>query len=98
MNGQPKLAALVALELFAASGTKVYYSGDFDPEGLWIAQRLAYFYPGNFEFLNMEKCISDEPISDVRLKQLERITDERLLGAVQMMRREKKSGYQEGIL
>ena len=32
------------------------------------------------------------------LKQLERITDERLLGAVQMMRREKKSGYQEGIL
>ena len=77
MNGQPKLAALVALELFAASGTKVYYSGDFDPEGLWIAQRLAYFYPGNFEFLNMdtecyEKCISDEPISDVRLKQLER--------------------------
>ena len=43
-----------------------------------------------------EKCISDEPISDVRLKQLERITDERLLGAVQMMRREKKSGYQEG--
>lgn len=103
MNGQPKLAALVVLELFAASGTKVYYSGDFDPEGLWIAQRLAYFYPGNFEFLNMdtecyEKCISDEPISDVRLKQLERITDERLLGAVQMMRREKKSGYQEGIL
>lgn len=103
MNGQPKLAALVALELFAASGTKVYYSGDFDPEGLWIAQRLAYFYPGNFEFLNMdtecyEKCISDEPISDVRLKQLERITDERLLGVVQMMRREKKSGYQEGIL
>ena len=72
----------------------MYYSGDFDPEGLWIAQRLAYFYPGNFEFLNMdtecyEKCISDEPISDVRLKQLERITDERLLGAVQMMRREK---------
>lgn len=45
-----------------------------------------------------EKCISDELISDVRLKQLERITDERLLSAVQMMRREKKSGYQEGIL
>lgn len=43
-----------------------------------------------------EKCISDELISDVRLKQLERITDERLLSAVQMMRREKKSGYQGG--
>ncbi len=103
MNGQPKLAALVALELFARSGTNVYYSGDFDPEGLWIAQRLAYFYPGRFTFLNMdvksyEKCISDEPISDARLKQLDRITDERLLGTVQMMRREKKSGYQEGIL
>lgn len=44
-----------------------------------------------------EKCISDELISDVRLKQLERITDERLLSAVQMMRREKKSGYQRAF-
>lgn len=100
MNGQPKLAALIALELFAASGTTVYYSGDFDPEGLWIAQRLAIFYPGTFHFLNMDetsylKCLSEEPISDTRLKQLDRITDSRLLGTVARMRIEKMAGYQE---
>lgn len=94
------LAALIALELFAASGTAVYYSGDFDPEGLWIAQRLAIFYPGTFHFLNMDetsylKCLSEESISDTRLKQLDRITDSRLFGTVERMRIEKKAGYQE---
>ncbi len=102
MNGQPKLAALIALELFAASHTTVYYSGDFDPEGLWIAQRLALFYPGEFHFLHMDeasyqKCLSKEPISDTRLKQLDRITDTRLLEVVRRMRIEKKSGYQEAL-
>ena len=103
MNGQPKLAALIALELFAASHTTVYYSGDFDPEGLWIAQRLALFYLGKFHFLHMDeasyqKCLSKEPISDTRLKQLDRITDPRLLGVVKRMRIEKKSGYQETLI
>ncbi|MFQ9548484.1 MAG: hypothetical protein ACLRZ6_12175 [Lachnospiraceae bacterium] len=64
--------------------------------------RLAYFYPGNFEFLNMdtecyEKCISDEPISDVRLKQLERIRRAIARCCTDDEAREK-SGYQEGIL
>ena len=103
MNGQPKLAALIALELFAASGTTVYYSGDFDPEGLWIAQRLALFYPGEFHFLHMDeasyqKCLSEESISDTRLKQLDRITDTHLLSVVQRMRIEKRAGYQEGLM
>lgn len=78
----------------------MYYSGDFDPEGLWIAQRLAIFYPETFRFLNMDetsyqKCLSKEPISDTRLKQLDRITYSRLLGTVARMRIEKMAGYQE---
>ena len=90
----------IVILLFAASGTTVYYSGDFDPEGLWIAQRIALFYPGTFHFLNMDetsylKCLSKEPISDTRLKQLDRITDSRLLGTVARMRIEKMAGYQE---
>ena len=34
MNGQPRLSAVLMLDLLAASGIKVYYGGDFDPEGL----------------------------------------------------------------
>ena len=41
------------------------------------------------------KCLSEEPISDTRLKQLDRITDSRLLGTVARMRIEKMAGYQE---
>ena len=44
MNGQPRLASLMLLDLLAESGTTVYYSGDLDPEGLLIAQKLADFY------------------------------------------------------
>ena len=39
MNGQPRLAGLLVLELLAKSGTKVSYSGDRDPEGILIAQK-----------------------------------------------------------
>lgn len=41
MNGQPRLAGLMVLDLLAKSRAKVYYSGDLDPEGLLIAQKLA---------------------------------------------------------
>ena len=40
MNGQPRLAGLMVLELLAKSGTRVYYAGDLDPEGILIAQKL----------------------------------------------------------
>ena len=40
MNGQPRLAGLMVLELLAKSGTRVYYAGDLDLEGILIAQKL----------------------------------------------------------
>lgn len=48
MNGQPRLAGLMVLELLAKSGTKVYYAGDLDPEGILIAQKLSRYYKGEF--------------------------------------------------
>lgn len=53
MNGQPRLAALIALDLLAAAGTGVCYAGDLDPEGLLIGQKLADYYPGAFCFVGM---------------------------------------------
>ena len=44
MNGQPRLAGLMVLDLLAKSGTEVYYSGDLDPEGILIAQKLSQYY------------------------------------------------------
>ena len=49
----------------------------------------------NAAYVPYLKCLSKEPISDTRLKQLDRITDSRLLGTVARMRIEKMAGYQE---
>lgn len=51
MNGQPRLAGLMVLELLAKSGTRVYYAGDLDPEGILIAQKLSRYYKRRISLL-----------------------------------------------
>ena len=51
MNGQPRLAGLMALDLLAKSETRIYYAGDLDPEGVLIAQKLSQYYKGEFLLL-----------------------------------------------
>ena len=102
MNGQPRLSGLMVLDLLAKSDARVYYSGDLDPEGLMIAQKLAKYYKGEFHFRHMdaadyEECRSEEKISDKRLKMLEKITDERLKPAAEQIRKHGTAGYQENI-
>ena len=102
MNGQPRLSCLMVLELLARSGTHVFYSGDLDPEGMLIAQKLSWFYPGRFTYWHMAEedykaCQSQETLSERRLKMLEKITDERLLPVVNNMVRCRKAGYQENL-
>lgn len=102
MNGQPRLAGLMILDLLAESGTTIYYSGDLDPEGILIAQKLADYYKGKFYFWHMdvedyEKCRSEETISDRRMKILDKITDARLIPVVNQIRKYKTAGYQEMV-
>lgn len=103
MNGQPRLAGLMVLELFAKSGTSVYYAGDFDPEGILIAQKLSQYYKGKFQYWHMEtadyeRCRSEELISPKRMKILERITDERLKPVVKIIKEYRLAGYQEMLI
>ena len=100
MNGQPRLAGLMALDLLAKSETRVYYAGDLDPEGVLIAQKLSQYYKGEFYYWHMEaadyeRCKSEEVISPKRLKILERITDERLKPVAALIRKFRTAGYQE---
>lgn len=103
MNGQPRLSSLLLLDLLAGSGVRIYYAGDFDPEGLLIAQKLKRYYQGEFYFWHMasqdyDKAMSEKPISERRMKMLERITDSGLLPVVERMREEKRAGYQEKLI
>lgn len=103
INGQPKLSSLVFLELLEYEKVHIYYWGDFDPEGLLIAQRIKNYYQGLFSYWNMsledyKASQSKELISAKRLAGLQKVTDEELQEVVTEMKMCQKAGYQEMLL
>ena len=101
-NGQIRLAALYLMDRFPES-VSFYYAGDFDPEGLQIAQRLKRRYKDRFHFWNYDVSFYNENLSDVslsepRLKKLETVTLEELQPLCDAMRKRKKAAYQECMM
>ena len=96
------MSSLLLLDLFAKAKMEVWYAGDFDPEGLLIAQKLKQYYQGEFYYWHMtaadyEKSRSLEVISPRRLKILEKIVDEQLMETAEAIKVEKVAGYQENM-
>jgi hypothetical protein len=88
--------------MLAEAGIKVYYSGDFDPEGLLIAQKLGQYYQGDFAYWHMTKEAYEmtcpcETISERRLKMLDNITDPKLQKVSEAIKNKGMAGYQENI-
>lgn len=101
-HGQFRSASWMMLDLLVDSGCLFYYSGDLDPEGIAIAQRLQERYPNRVSFWRMDqasyaKSISEEDISS-RLAKLESITSPELKEVANLLKEQKKAGYQEGIV
>lgn len=101
--GQLKLASLVLLDLLAKENMQFYYSGDFDPEGLSIADKLKSRYKDNLRLWRYTEedyvhALSDQEISEARLKQIDRLQDIQLKSLGQRIKQEKKAGYQELLL
>ncbi len=103
-NGQLRLAVLVLLDMLAASGAVLWYAGDFDPEGLMIAQKLKERYKSSLKFWHYEKedyemAKSDQDIiSERRKKQLKKLSDPVLIRMGQWISEYGAAGYQENIL
>lgn len=102
MNGQPRLSSVLLLDLLAEAGIVIFYSGDLDPEGLLIAQKVKQYYRGEFHYWHMsvsdyEQSVSALELSAKRLKMLERINDPELIEAVERIKEKKMAGYQENI-
>ena len=101
-NGQPRLSTLTILEKMKDNRTQIYYGGDFDPEGLLIAQKLCTFYGDGFHFWHMapddyEAALPNKPLRERRIKMLKNITESRLIDTAKRIREHKKAGYQEAI-
>ena len=102
-GGQLRLSVLVLLDLLVKGGAEIYYSGDFDPEGLDIAQKLITRYGDQLKLWRYEpelyqSSISAETISDSRLKKLNRLTDKRLVALGLLIKEHRHPGYQENIM
>lgn len=101
-NGQPRLASLVLLDLLKTSGT-LWYAGDFDPEGLLIAQNLKRRYGDALKFWDYQpsyyqKAVSEVELGDKRLRMLEHVTEPELLPIAELMRCSRRAAYQEAML
>lgn len=102
-NGQFKLAALMLIDLLAAENIDIYYSGDFDPEGLLMAERLIGRNPSNtklwrYSVKDYHLCRATVNIPGDRLAQLDKIKLAELLPVKDLMTSTQKAGYQEQLV
>lgn len=102
-QGQFKLAGWLLLDRLVKEGVYLHYSGDFDPEGLWMAQRLWVRYSEHVRFwrYKLEDYLLSEPgvaLDERRLKKLDRINAGPLVLVAEKMKELKKAGYQEALV
>ena len=82
---------------------KIYYAGDFDPEGLQIADKLKDLYKDKVEFMlydekYYEKIISDKELDLKRIGKLKSIKDKDLKYISNYLIKYKKAAYQELLI
>ncbi len=101
-HGQFKLAALKLMDLLVQAGCELYYAGDFDPEGLAMAQRLLDRYKGQCHLWKMDIASyeASRPMMDVseRTNKLEAINHPLLRQLADRLKQTGKAGYQEALL
>lgn len=99
-SGIPNTAFYLLVDKLIENGTDLYYNGDFDPEGVLIAEKLKQKYNDKITLFcyrrkDYETCISSKKISNSRIKKLSKINDNNLLGIKELMCEKKLAAYQE---
>ncbi|KDR95008.1 TIGR02679 family protein [Peptoclostridium litorale DSM 5388] len=101
--GQVKLASLILLDMLSAQGTQIWYSGDFDPEGLQIAMKLKERYGKGFVFWRYASCDYEKAVSSIfidpaRMKKLGGFENTELEDIAKAIEKKGFAGYQENIV
>ncbi|WP_337538450.1 TIGR02679 family protein [Suilimivivens sp.] len=102
-SGQLRSAAVKLIPFLLDSGAEIYYSGDADPDGIRIADRLWKKYGDRIHVWRMSvedyvKSLSEEEIGNVSIKKLETVENPVLRKTAKEVRKKKRAGYQENIL
>jgi uncharacterized protein (TIGR02679 family) len=101
-HGQLRVASWQLLDGLVQSNCTLHYSGDLDPEGIVIAEKLKKRYQDRVILWRMDKetykrSLSNEDISS-RLSKLDSLSSPEWNGLITMMRQVKMAGYQEAIV
>ena len=102
-SGQPSVAALRLLDLLAAGGVDLYYSGDFDGKGLSIAVQLLARYPDRLKLWRMTpedygQCLCDTALGGGSAALLRSCAGTVLEETAEAVARQQRAGYQELLL
>lgn len=99
--GQLNFSAYVLLDKLDFDEVEVYYHGDYDPEGLLIADKLKQRYVNlqlwHYNVSDYLKSLSDNELTSRRLQILGNCLSEQLQPIICKMKELKKAGYQESI-
>lgn len=102
-SGQLRVAAIQLLDHLSECGAVICYSGDLDPDGMDIADRLWQRYGDAVHLWRMgiedyRESISGEALSGRQLAKLKNLKNAALCRTAELVQREKKAGYQENLL
>lgn len=101
-HGQLRAAGWRLLDKLAGVKCKLFYSGDLDPEGILIADRLMKRYQNQLVLWRMdaadyERSISEEDISE-RMSKLGSVDPLIWKNIISTMTEKKKAAYQEALV
>ena len=102
-NGQLNYSAYLLLDILVNSNINIYYSGDMDPEGLLIADKIKQRYPSIklwcYDARHYEISKSKEQATDQRMHMLDALKDEALIQIEKCICENKnRVGYQENMI
>lgn len=101
-SGQLNLSSYIIIDKIE-NLKNIYYAGDFDPEGLIIADKIKKRYKDKVKFilydkLTYKKIKSSKPITKTRLSSLDNIQAEELMEIKSALVSEKLAAYQELLI
>lgn len=101
--GNFKLASLILLDKLVESGAVIYYSGDFDPEGIVMADKLKQRYKNKlilwrYSVEDYLSIISKVQLTSLRLNKLKKLNSSELINIYGVIKKYNCAAYQEMLI
>lgn len=101
--GNFKLASLVLMDKLVENGARIYYSGDFDPEGIVMVDKLKSRYGPElvlwrYGVEDYKNIVSKVKLTETRIKKLQNVKNPELMKICQVIVKCKCAAYQELLI